>query len=131
MEVLEDHIYRKRQIRNMYEQGFENIEDIRLNPADVYGFGNHWLTCLSIDKGSSICPSDILGAMSRKNIEGRPVWKPMSLQPYYKDCPVIAHTEGDTCESWSVFERGLCLPSDLNMTDSDVEYVIETVASLF
>lgn len=131
MEVLDEHIVKKHAIREAYAAAFEGIAALSLNPVDVYGRGNRWLTCISIDPSSSISPVNVLDALAKNDIEARPIWKPMSLQPYYAEYPVFSHGGGEQCEGWSIFEQGLCLPSDINMTDRDQARVIDIVADLF
>lgn len=130
MEVLDDHISRKREIRRVYESAFGELEGISLNPADVYGFGNHWLTCMVLDEALEMAPERLLSALAEENIEGRPVWKPMSLQPFYQNCDVFSHDGSDICSGWGVFDRGLCLPSDINMTADDQERVVDVLLSV-
>lgn len=131
MEVLNDHIAEKGRIRDRYAEDFADIPALSLNPANVHGRGNHWLTCAFIDPASGVTPSEVLRRLSESNIEGRPIWKPMSLQPYYESYPVFAHTDGCECEGWSIFERGLCLPSDVNMTEEDQARVTGLVRDAF
>lgn len=131
MEVIDEHISRKREIRKAYEVAFADIGAIDFNPADVYGCGNHWLTCITIDPISGISPTCVLAALSERNIEARPIWKPMSLQPYYESCPAFSHGDGGCFEGWSIFEHGLCLPSDVNMAGEDQRLVIDIVRSCF
>ena len=70
-------------------------------------------------------------SLAKENIESRPIWKPMSLQPFYAECPVFSHEEGKRCVGWTVFEQGLCLPSDVNMSDADVARVSELIVRNF
>lgn len=131
MEVLDDHIAAKKRIRKAYEEAFADIEGISFNPADVHGEGNHWLTCISVNPNSGVSPQDILAELAEENIEARPIWKPMSLQPYYENCPVFAHGGDGKCDGWSIFENGLCLPCDVNMSEEEQRRVIDVVRNLF
>ena len=131
MEVLEDHIARKRAIRDAYAAAFSGNDQVSLNPVDVHGIGNRWLTCLSVDPQSGVTPLDVIEALAKENIESRPVWKPMSLQPYYGKCPVYAHAGSGRCEGWGIFEYGLCLPSDVNMSEEDQMRVASIVNGCF
>lgn len=127
MEVLDSRIARKIEIRRVYEEAFQGIDSIQLNPVDVHGQGNHWLTCMTLASDSTASVSDILSSLAEQNIEARPVWKPMSLQPYYEDCPAFSHRDDGECEGWLLFDRGLCLPSDVNMTREDQLLVVDIV----
>lgn len=127
MEVLDSHITRKIEIRKRYEEALGDIDSISFNPADVYGSGNHWLTCVLLDRSSNVAPPDILAALAEENIEARPIWKPMTLQPYYEKSPSFAHGHGGEYEGWKIFERGLCLPSDVNMTEDEQIRVIRVI----
>lgn len=131
MEVLEDHIAQKRAIRDAYAAAFSGNDQVSLNPVDVHGIGNRWLTCLSVDPQSGVTPLDVIEALAKENIESRPVWKPMSLQPYYGKCPVYAHAGSGRCEGWGIFEYGLCLPSDVNMSEEDQMRVASIVNGCF
>ena len=95
-------------------------------PEAAYGRASFWLTCVTVDEelfGAS--PDAIRAALEAANIECRPVWKPMHLQPYYEDAPVVG---GRVSER--LFSRGLCLPSGSVMTDDDVDRVAEIVADV-
>lgn len=131
MEVLEDHIARKRDIRDAYAAAFAGNGQVALNPVDVYGLGNRWLTCLSVDPQSGVAPLDVIEALAKENIESRPIWKPMSLQPYYEKCPAYSHDGGERFVGWRIFEHGLCLPSDINMSEEDLGRVVDVVSRLF
>ena len=131
MEVLEDHIARKRAIRDAYAAAFAGNGQVALNPVDVYGLGNRWLTCLSVDPQSGVAPLDVIEALAKENIESRPIWKPMSLQPYYEKCPAYSHDGGERFVGWRIFEHGLCLPSDINMSEEDLGRVVDVVSRLF
>lgn len=126
---LEHHKQRKTEIYHFYQEQLANLP-VQMNPylGDISS-PNFWLSCLLIDKGCAVTPERIRLALEAENIEGRPLWKPMHLQPVYADREfVTAHGEdvgGD------LFSRGLCLPSDIKMTLDDQLRVIEVVKSCF
>ena len=87
---------------------------------------NYWLSCLTIDPDDSIKPLDLILALERENIECRPIWKPMHLQPVFKDCEFVQVVDGVSVAQ-RVFERGLCLPSDIKNTDEDMARIVQIV----
>jgi dTDP-4-amino-4,6-dideoxygalactose transaminase len=88
-----------------------------------YGRWNGWLTCLQVDpKAFGATREDIRRALEAKDIEARPVWKPMHLQPVFKDCRVRGGAVSE-----ELFDKGLCLPSGSNLTQDERERVVEVV----
>lgn len=158
---LEEHIAQKKAIYERYKEGFKALP-IQMNPYDKdHAEPNFWLSCLIIDKeamcrqvrseaealyisekGKS-CPAEILEALAGYNAEGRPIWKPMHLQPIYRMNPFItregngrarsnAYAEGVGMDVGAdIFQRGLCLPSDNKMTVKEQEQIIEIVKECF
>lgn len=112
MEVLDNHVTLRRQMNQLYKDIFKSNEGINVfsEPSPDY-FSNHWLSCISID--SLIChfsSEDIRLAMAENNIECRPLWKPMHLQPVFKNAPYYGKNVSE-----NLFEMGLCLPSGSNL----------------
>ncbi len=143
---LDEHKSLKQKIYNRYREAFADIPEITMNPLNPDGDANCWLSCMTIADGSSVKPDDVMDALEEKNIESRPIWKPMHLQPVYAECdfftakglqPNKAKVKGDNGEGWDqsvgvdIFRRGLCLPSDIKNTDEDMELIIDTVRGLF
>ena len=157
---LEEHIAQKRAIYARYKKGFEGLP-VSMNPYLDCSEPNFWLSCLLIDEqdlcpqardehqavykpepGKS-CPTEILEALARLNAEGRPIWKPMHMQPMYRMSPfVTAEGNGrgrsDAYIEWTerdvgadIFQRGLCLPSDNKMTVEEQDRIIEIVRACF
>jgi dTDP-4-amino-4,6-dideoxygalactose transaminase len=94
-------------------------------PEPGYSYSTRWLTCLTIDPDISGTNRDVVfQELEEHNIESRPTWKPMHMQPLYKHCQVIGGSV-----SKRLFEQGLCLPSGTAMTDDDVCRVVEIVRS--
>ena len=158
---LEEHIQRKKEIYFRYKEGFKDLP-VSMNPYDEKNSEpNYWLSCLIIDqeamckqvrsekdalyageKGKS-CPTEILETLAKYNAEGRPIWKPMHLQPIYRMNPFVtkdgngragtnAYIEGSSADVGAdIFARGLCLPSDNKMTAGEQERVIEIIHRCF
>jgi dTDP-4-amino-4,6-dideoxygalactose transaminase len=165
---LEEHIAQKKAIYERYKEGFKGLP-VQMNPMDLENSEpNYWLSCLIIDKeamcpqvrgehealftpehGKS-CPTEILQAIASINGEGRPIWKPMHMQPIYRLNPFItregngravtnAYIAGGVMgadgklldRGVDIFERGLCLPSDNKMTPEQQDRIIEVVRACF
>ena len=123
MEVLADHVARRREIHQLYINGLSDLPQVKVldNPNSDFK-SNFWLTTILIDKCCNITPTDVMNALNKENIETRLLWRPMHMQPIYKDAPYYG---GDVCEK--LFEQGLCLPSGSSLTNEDVTRVIEAI----
>lgn len=128
---LEEHINRRRAIYNKYKQELEKIPGLTIMPETPKSRSIQWLTAITIDKditGKTFM--DVLSCMNEQNIETRPVWKPMHLQPYFRErnTKYFTHGEGENGSvSDRLFNTGLCLPSASAMTDEEQDYVIEAI----
>lgn len=132
LRVLEDRIAKKKEIFETYKEAFKDIEDIEMMPVCEYGEPNYWLTTITLNENSKVKPLDIILALEKENIESRPIWKPMHIQPYYKEYEFYSHNdEEEISVSEDIFNRGVCLPSDTKMTNKEQERVIEIIKSLF
>ncbi|MFE4036147.1 DegT/DnrJ/EryC1/StrS family aminotransferase [Priestia sp. YIM B13489] len=131
LKVLMDRVEKKREIYRSYTEAFEEIEEIEMMPNCNYGESNNWLSCITLKENSAIKPLDIILALESENIESRPVWKPMHLQPFFKEYDFFNHNDSGISISEDIFNRGLCLPSDTKMTDSQIARVINTITTLF
>lgn len=158
---LQEHIDQKRAIYERYKEGLKDLP-VKMNPYDEKkSVPNFWLSCIIIDEDAmckqvrgerdvcyvkeagKTCPTEILEAISSINAEGRPIWKPMHMQPIYRMNPFItrngngravtnAYIEGSAVDvGMDIFERGLCLPSDNKMTAEEQERVIEIIHRCF
>jgi len=146
---LEEHIAQKKAIYMRYKEGFKDLP-VTMNPymADCME-PNFWLSCLLIDKeamcqqtrtgteatyvkepGKS-CPTEILEAFEAHNAEGRPIWKPMHMQPIYRDNAFVTANHTGVPNDEDIFRRGLCLPSDNKMTLDEQDRIIEIIKSCF
>lgn len=127
---LEDHRSKKEEIYRRYEKAFRDLP-ISLNPYDnSCSRPNFWLSCMLIDKNCSTDPMIILERLRENNIESRPIWKPMHMQPVFKDADYIQAEDGVGVGA-DIFARGLCLPSDIKMSPEEQDRVIEIVKSCF
>lgn len=132
LRVLEDRIAKKKEIFETYKEAFKDIEDIEMMPVCEYGEPNYWLTTITLNKNSKVKPLDIILALEKENIESRPIWKPMHIQPYYKEYDFYSHNDEDKVSvSEDIFNRGVCLPSDTKMSDRDMDRVIGIIKNLF
>ncbi len=130
---LEEHKAKKKAIYEQYREAFAEIPELRMNPLNPDGDANCWLSCLTIDRDSKITPDIVMDALEEKmNAETRPIWKPMHLQPVFAECDFWPHDPDDeNGVGAAVFERGLCLPSDIKNTEEQMEAIIRTVKELF
>lgn len=158
---LQEHIAAKKAIYERYRDGFADLP-VSMNPYDaVHSEPNFWLSCMLIDKDAMCrqvrgerealyvsetgksCPTEILETLAFYNVEGRPIWKPMHMQPIYRMNPFVtrlgdgraqtnAYIEGEAVDvGMDIFSRGLCLPSDIKMTPEQQEIVIAMIRSCF
>lgn len=127
MFVLEEHIARRREIQRLYTELLAGIKGISVlqNPSGKYN-SNFWLTCIMVNPVEAGCTrEDIRLALEADNIESRPLWKPMHLQPVFADAPFYGN---GTSERF--FDDGLCLPSGSTLTDKDIERVVGVIKGL-
>lgn len=127
---MEEHKALKKAIYQRYKEAFSDIGQIAMNPLNACGDANNWLSCITIAQDCEVTPDVVMDALAEENIETRPIWKPMHLQPVFADCDFIRENEAE-CVSEDIFDRGLCLPSDIKNTDEDMELIIQTVRDLF
>jgi dTDP-4-amino-4,6-dideoxygalactose transaminase len=126
--ALDERVKQKKAIYYRYKEAFSEIKAIEMMPICDYGEPNYWLSCFTIKKGCKVNPTDIIIELEKENIESRPIWKPMHLQPFYKKYDYFTH---DSDVSADIFNRGICLPSDVNMTNDDVQKITNIVRGCF
>lgn len=127
LEQLESKVDRRREHFAAYAEAFADLPGVALMPEANYGRCTRWLTCLTVDpKISGTDRETIRLALDATNIESRPVWKPMHLQPVFADCEYLGRGVSD-----KLFEDGLCLPSGSGMTDAERERVIAVFRKCF
>lgn len=158
---LEEHIAKKKEIYMRYKEGLKDLP-VTMNPYDEENSEpNFWLSCLIIDKDAMCrqvrgendaiyiteegksCPTEIMDTLLKYNVESRPIWKPMHMQPIYRMNPFItvngsgrgmtnAYIKSEITDAGAdIFNRGLCLPSDIKMTAEEQDTVIEIIKSCF
>ena len=130
LKVLDKRIEKKTKIYETYQKLFKDIPEIKMQPYLEKSKPNHWLSAILLDENSKIKPLDIIVALEKENIESRPIWKPMHLQPVFENCDFIT-TAKQGSNSQDIFERGVCLPSDTKMTEEEQEKVIKIIKNLF
>jgi len=119
MEVLDERVKKKREVFSWYEEELSEIAEISFMPELEHSYGNRWLTCCLFEQSD---PLDVMEALSEHQIESRPLWKPMHLQPLFKD--EKAYVNGISEE---LFKKGLCLPSGTELQRSDVEMICNLI----
>jgi dTDP-4-amino-4,6-dideoxygalactose transaminase len=117
------------EIYEYYKQGLSELP-VELNPYDeANSQPNFWLSCMTINKGVDVKPMTVIDTLKEYNAEARPIWKPMHMQPLYKNNDFITVDNDNVGED--IFARGLCLPSDIKMTREEQAKVIEIIKSCF
>ncbi|HWR45829.1 DegT/DnrJ/EryC1/StrS family aminotransferase [Sporomusa sp.] len=130
LKVLDDRVRVRREVFKRYFEALSDIPGFEFMPEAPYGMSNRWLTTLTIDHGQSgVTATEIMDVLADVNIESRPVWKPLHLQPIFKNCGYYSHYE-DNSVSDALFQRGICLPSGSNMSLDDQDRVINAINSL-
>lgn len=126
---LDEHKALKKKIYELYKKEFEGLP-VKMNPYLQYTEPNFWLSCFVIDEEAMdrVNPETIRVALEKENIEARPIWKPMHMQPVFEGKDFI--TAGDNVGE-DIFRRGLCLPSDIKMTEEQQMRVIEIIKECF
>lgn len=121
--VLDERVQQRRAVALRYEQAFGDVAGMELMPQAPYGLHTNWLSCFLIDEQQFGCSRDeLIRKLDQAEIETRPVWKPMHMQPLYASAECY---RGDVSED--LFRRGICLPSSSSMTEQDQDYVIAAV----
>lgn len=144
---LDEHIRQKKAIYERYKEGFRGLP-VQMNPIMTDTEPNYWLSAMIIDKDAmckqtrddltatyetekgKTCPTEIFETLTKYNVESRPIWKPMHMQPMYRTNDFVT-ADGLTDVGADIFERGLCLPSDNKMTPDIQDRIIEIVKSCF
>lgn len=125
LKALNERIARKKEIFETYKQAFSALPQIRMMPITADGNPNYWLTVITLEQGVKVEPKQVIEILEENNIESRPVWKPMHLQPVFKEYAYYQHDAQDV--SADIFERGICLPSGTAMTSEEQQRIIEIV----
>lgn len=131
LKVLDKRIEKKTEIYNKYKNELEKVKEIKMQPIPKNTKPNHWLSVMTIDKDSKVKPLNIMETLEKENIDSRPVWKPMHLQPVFKEYDFITAKNDGTSVSEDLFNRRVCLPSDTKMTEEEQERVIDIIKKCF
>ena len=129
LKVLDLRIKQKTEIYNRYKEAFKDMTDIKMQPIPENTMPNHWLSVITIKEDSKVKPLDIMVALEKENIESRPVWKPMHMQPVFEKCDFIK--VADEPVSKELFETGVCLPSDTKMTKEEQDKIVNIIKNLW
>ena len=127
MKVLDQRIEQKRHIFAYYQEHLGDLEGLSFMPLHENERANCWLSVIQLAPDCKVRPLDVMVALEQGDIESRPVWKPMHMQPVFADCDYIDN--GKVGES--LFENGVCLPSDTKMTDEDLERICGVIRGLW
>ena len=128
MFVLDEHVARRREIHDLYVKLLAGVKGVKVmcQPEGEDFNSNYWLTCITVDpEEAGFTREDVRLALDEDNIESRPLWKPMHLQPVFKNAPFYGNGTSER-----LFEIGLCLPSGPTLTDEDVERVVKVIYDL-
>ncbi|WP_181024347.1 DegT/DnrJ/EryC1/StrS aminotransferase family protein [Paenibacillus sp. UNC499MF] len=127
LRVLNDRIQARREVFGQYRKAFESVEGISFMPEADYGRSTRWLTAITVDEEvTGVSSTEIVDRLAANNIEARPVWKPLHLQPLFEGCAYYPHEE-ETSVSDRLFSTGLCLPSGSSLTPADQSRVMDMV----
>lgn len=155
LKVLDERVEKKRYIYEFYKRELGALEGVEMMPINKWNEPNCWLTCITLS--GQVKPLDIMLSLEKENIESRPIWKPMHMQPVFEAYDFISHYEEDEAMkmvaaskeesigstevekgyrkpmsvSEDIFDRGVCLPSDTKMTDEDLNRVCEIIKKLW
>ncbi|QEK13202.1 aminotransferase class I/II-fold pyridoxal phosphate-dependent enzyme [Crassaminicella thermophila] len=124
LKILNQRIEKKKYIFEFYKRELGQLEGVKFMPINEWNEPNYWLSCMILS--GKVNPLDIMEALEKENIESRPIWKPMHMQPFFAKYDYIG---GDVSEK--LFENGVCLPSDTKMTDEDLTRVCEIIKGLW
>ena len=124
LKVLDQRVAKKTEIFNFYKKELGHLDGVQFMPTNEWDEPNYWLSSMTLT--GKVRPIDIFNALEAENIESRPVWKPMHLQPFFEKYDFVG--EG---VSEKLFENGVCLPSDTKMTNSDLDRVVNVIKGLW
>jgi dTDP-4-amino-4,6-dideoxygalactose transaminase len=122
LRVLDKRVMKKREIFRHYANAFADCSNVAMMPSNEWNSPNYWLSCILVDGQERA--KHIMDALESQNIESRPIWKPMHLQPFFSKYDYVG---GNVSEQ--IFNNGICLPSDTKMNDSDLDRITEIIRS--
>lgn len=124
LKVLDQRVSKKKYIFNFYKEQLSSLEGLEFMPINDWNNPNCWLSCIQLT--GKVKPLDVMIALEKENIESRPVWKPMHIQPIFEKYDYIGSNVSN-----QLFENGVCLPSDTKMTDDDLNRVCQIIKGLW
>ncbi len=124
LKVLDKRVQKKKYIFEFYKRELEELGGVEFMPVNEWNEPNFWLSVIELNE--IVRPVDVIEALEEENIESRPVWKPMHMQPFFAGYDFIGGDVGK-----NLFENGVCLPSDTKMTDDDLQRVSKTIKKLW
>lgn len=130
LKVLNNRIEKKKEIYEAYKEAFKDIEAIEMMNICDFGESNYWLSVMTLKETSKVKPLDIMLELEKENIESRPVWKPMHMQPVFNQYNFFTVSEEGSV-SEDLFNRGVCLPSDTKMTKNQQQRIVQLIKALF
>lgn len=129
LKVLDQRVQKKREIFEFYKRELGLLEGVEMMPINKWNEPNCWLSCMTLH--GKVRPLDIMEALEKENIESRPIWKPMHMQPFFAGCDFVNQNDKGKSVVEDIFNRGVCLPSDTKMTEEDQQRVIQLISDLF
>ena len=133
LKVLDQRVAKKKYIFEYYKEHLSDLEGITFMPVNDWNEPNYWLSVITLNscyselsEESHISPLDVMEALEKENVESRPVWKPMHMQPFFEKYDYVG---SDVSEK--LFENGVCLPSDTKMTDEDLKRIVNIIKGLW
>ncbi len=127
--ALEDRVSTRRKVFETYRKALSDLPGISFMPEASFGRSNRWLTVMLIDPKTGATPTDIMNALSKENIESRPVWKPMHLQPIFQNYGYFTKEQGKSISD-DLFTKGICLPSGSNLSEEEQERIISIIRTI-
>lgn len=124
LKVLDKRVEKKKYIFEFYKRELGVLEGVKFMPINGWNEPNYWLSCITLS--GKVQPLDIMEALEKENIESRPIWKPMHMQPFFIEYDFIGRDVGE-----KLFENGVCLPSDTKMTDKDLSRIVDIIKGLW
>lgn len=124
LKVLDKRVEKKKYIFEFYRKELGQLDGVGFMPINDWNKPNYWLSCMTLN--GKVRPLDVMEALEKENIESRPIWKPMHMQPFYSECDYVG---GDVSEK--IFENGVCLPSDTKMENADLNRIVDIIKGLW
>ncbi len=124
LKVLDQRVEKKNYILEFYKRELGELDGVEFMPSNEWDKPNNWLSSMTLN--GNVRPIDVMEVLEKENIESRPIWKPMHLQPFFEKYDFVG-----THVSEKLFENGICLPSDTKLTDEDLERVVEIIKGLW